>query len=57
VSGELVSVNDALRDRPELVNSEPYGEGWMLTIRVSNPAELDKLMDSEAYQRFATASH
>lgn len=57
VSGELVSVNEELRDRPELVNEEPYGGGWMLTIRVSDPSELDKLMDSEAYERFANTAH
>lgn len=56
VSGELVSVNEALRDRPELVNDEPYGGGWMITIRISDPSELDKLMDSAAYERFANSS-
>ncbi len=57
VSGELVSVNEALRDRPELVNSAPYGEGWMLTIRMSDPSQLDKLMDGADYKRFINSSH
>ena len=57
ISGVLVSVNEALRDQPELVNRDPYGEGWMLTVRVSDPAELDKLMDSDAYATFTNESH
>lgn len=57
VSGLLVSVNETLRDNPELVNSSPYGDGWMLTIKVSDPTELDRLMDAEAYARFTGGSH
>ncbi len=57
VSGALVSVNEALRDQPELVNRSPYGDGWMLTLRVSDPAELDKLMDADAYAAFTNESH
>ncbi|HEY7851034.1 MAG TPA: glycine cleavage system protein GcvH [Ktedonobacterales bacterium] len=57
VSGVLVSVNVALRDQPELVNRSPFGEGWMLTLRVSDPSELDKLMDADAYATFTNESH
>ena len=52
VSGQILRVNEALRDHAELVNSDPYGDGWMLVLRLTNPAELDKLMDAEAYTRF-----
>jgi glycine cleavage system H protein len=57
VSGALVSVNETLRDQPELVNRSPYGDGWMLTLRVSDPSELDKLMDADAYAAFTNESH
>ena len=57
VSGALMSVNEALRDQPELVNRSPYADGWMLTVRVSDPSELDKLMDADAYATFAKQSH
>ena len=49
VSGEVVSGNDALAGSPELVNSDPYGEGWMLRIRLGNPREVDDLLDAAAY--------
>ena len=49
VSGEVVEVNDALRDRPELVNSDPYGEGWIARVQLGDTAELDGLMDAAAY--------
>jgi glycine cleavage system H protein len=57
VSGTLVSVNERLRDEAELVNRSPYNEGWMLTIRVSDPSELDKLMNAEAYASFTNEAH
>ncbi|HEX8035819.1 MAG TPA: glycine cleavage system protein GcvH [Ktedonobacterales bacterium] len=58
VSGQLVRVNEALRDQTEFVNTDPYNQGWMLVIRLSNPSELDKLMDATAYTRFLeTAGH
>ena len=56
VGGQVIRVNEALRDQPELVNSDPYGKGWMLVVRLSNPADLDKLMDAAAYTRFLDAS-
>lgn len=51
VSGEVVEINPDLPDRPELVNSDPYGEAWMLRIRMSDPAELDQMMDAAAYRQ------
>ncbi len=49
VSGTITEVNPALTASPELVNSDPYGEGWMVKMKVNNPAELDGLMDAAAY--------
>ncbi len=52
VSGEVVEVNTALEDAPELVNDDPYGEGWMIKVRPSNwEAEKANLLDAEAYRR------
>ena len=50
VSGEIVEVNEALADAPENVNDDPYGEGWLVKVRISDPSELDSLMDAEAYE-------
>lgn len=50
VSGEVVAVNEGLEDEPELVNTNPYGDGWMFQIKMSDPSDLDSLLDSEAYQ-------
>lgn len=50
VGGEIVEFNETLKDQPELVNSDPYGNGWMIKVKMSNPAELDTLLDSAAYQ-------
>lgn len=50
VSGEVVAVNEALEDDPEVVNSDPYGEGWMIRVRVRDASELDELMSAEAYE-------
>jgi glycine cleavage system H protein len=50
VSGEVVEVNAALDSNPALVNTDPYGDGWMLKIRVSDPSELDSLMDARGYR-------
>ena len=49
VSGEVIEVNTALKDHPELVNQEPYGKGWIVRIRVSDPKELAGLMDAANY--------
>jgi glycine cleavage system H protein len=50
VSGEIVEVNEALKDAPEQINEDPYGEGWLVRVRLSDTAELDSLLDSESYQ-------
>jgi len=50
VSGEVVAVNEAISDSPELVNKEPYGEGWMMRIKPVAAADVDALLDAEAYQ-------
>jgi glycine cleavage system H protein len=52
VSGEVVKVNDELKDRPELINENPYEDGWMLVVKMSNPAELDNLMTSDEYKAY-----
>jgi len=52
VSGEVVKVNEQLKDQPELINDNPYDEGWMIAIKMSNPAELDSLMNTDQYQRY-----
>ncbi|MBQ9704718.1 MAG: glycine cleavage system protein GcvH [Paludibacteraceae bacterium] len=50
VSGEVLEFNESLNDAPEKVNSDPYGEGWMIKITVNNPAELDSLLDAAGYE-------
>ena len=51
LSGEVVEVNGELPKKPEIVNQDPYGEGWMVVIRLSNPAEAAELLSAEAYRR------
>ncbi len=51
-SGTVVAVNEALPDSPELVNQDPYGKAWMARIKLSNPKEIDELMDAAAYQKY-----
>lgn len=51
VSGTITEVNSKLESNPELVNSDPYGEGWMIKMTVDNPDDVSKLMDSAAYQK------
>jgi glycine cleavage system H protein len=50
ISGELLEVNAGLEGNPELVNKDPYGEGWMVKVRMSNPSEVDGLLDAATYQ-------
>jgi glycine cleavage system H protein len=50
LSGEILEINDALEDAPEKINEDPYGDGWLVKIRLSNAAETDNLMESAAYQ-------
>jgi glycine cleavage system H protein len=49
VSGEVVEVNEGLEDDPSLVNSDPYGDGWMIKVRLASASEIDGLMDATAY--------
>jgi glycine cleavage system H protein len=49
VGGEILEINEALEDEPELVNQDPFGEAWLVRIRIADPAELDDLLDPEAY--------
>lgn len=51
VGGEVVAINEALEDTPETVNEDPFGEGWMIRIKLSDPGELDSLMDAAAYEK------
>ena len=51
VSGTVLEFNEALNDQPELVNNDPYGEGWMIKVTVDNPAELDTLLDAAGYEK------
>lgn len=55
VSGEVVEVNEALADEPELVNKDAYGDGWMIKIKVADTADLDALMSAEDYQKMLEA--
>jgi glycine cleavage system H protein len=50
LSGKVIEVNEALADHPELVNKDPYGEGWMIRIEIENPAELGNLLDADGYR-------
>ena len=49
VSGEVIAINPLLEDKPELINEDPYGEGWMIRIQLNNPAQVDGLLSAEAY--------
>ena len=51
-SGEVTAVNAGVADRPEVVNDDPYGDGWLIRVRLSDPAELDALMDEPAYRAY-----
>jgi len=58
VTGEVVEVNEALAEKPELVNTDPYGDGWMIKVRLSDPTEVDELMTAEEYEEYVeTESH
>lgn len=56
VAGTIVRLNEALRDTPEDVNTEPYGKGWMIVVRMSDPSQLDTLMDAAKYKSFLDTS-
>jgi glycine cleavage system H protein len=55
ISGSVASTNDALASKPELVNSDPYGEGWMIKIAVADPTQFDDLLDGAAYDDLVAA--
>jgi glycine cleavage system H protein len=52
VGGEVIEVNEALADKPELVNTDPYGDGWMIKIRLADATEADELMNAEEYDEY-----
>jgi glycine cleavage system H protein len=52
VSGEVIEVNEKLKDKPELVNTDPYGDGWMIKVRLSDATEADELMSAEEYDEY-----
>ena len=51
LSGEILAVNDAVAENPELLNEDPYGEGWMVRVKLSNDSEVDQLLDVAAYRK------
>ena len=55
VSGEIVGINETLADEPEKVNQDPYGEGWMIRVQMSNPGEVDSLLTAAEYEDFTKA--
>ena len=54
LSGEIVEVNEALADEPEAINQDPYGEGWLVRVKLTDPSEKDSLMDAAAYEASLT---
>ncbi len=55
VSGTIAAINDALEGQPELLNSDPYGEGWLCSIEMSDPGEFDGLLDADGYRTLTEA--
>jgi len=55
VSGEIVGTNETLADTPEKVNQDPYGEGWMIRVQMSNPGEVDSMLTAAEYEDFTKA--
>ena len=51
LSGEIVAVNDAVAEQPELINEDPYGEGWLVRVTLSDPSEVEQLLDAEGYRK------
>ncbi len=52
LSGTVVEINERLEDEPELVNQDPYGDGWMIVVEMTSPSEVDQLMDADGYEAF-----
>ncbi len=57
VSGEVIEVNPELSDRPELTNTDPFGEGWLLRVTMSDPSEMDSLLSAEEYDAYIAGLH
>ena len=57
VSGEVIEVNPALADQPELTNNDPFGEGWLVRVTMADPSELDTLMSAEEYDAYTAGLH
>lgn len=55
VDGEVTEINEKLEDSPEVINEDPYGDGWLVRIRIGDPAQLDGLMKADAYRQFVEA--
>jgi glycine cleavage system H protein len=55
LTGEVTQFNETLEDQPELVNKDPYGEGWMIKINIANPSEIEELLTTEAYKELIGA--
>lgn len=55
LSGQIIEFNETLESEPEKVNSDPYGEGWMIKLKITNPLEIDNLLDDEAYKTLVGA--
>ena len=51
LSGEITEVNEAAKENPDVINSDPYGDGWLVKVKLSDTAEVDQLMDAEAYKK------
>jgi glycine cleavage system H protein len=56
LSGEVTEVNSAVAENPEKINEDPYGEGWMVKVKLSDPSEADQLMDAAAYKKLLEES-
>lgn len=56
IGGEVVEINESLNDAPEAVNSDPYGDGWMVKIKMDNPGEADAMLSGEEYDEFLSAN-
>jgi glycine cleavage system H protein len=52
ISGQIIEVNDELKDAPQLMNEDPYGKGWIVTLKITNPDDLDALMSAKEYEEF-----
>ena len=56
LSGEIIEVNEPLKDTPEKINTDPYGDGWLVKVKLSDPSEVETLMDAEAYKKLLADS-